>query len=412
MNKKSFGWLMFFLTFLLSGISVLGIIIAAKGAYGFGITMWQRVLWAAVFFSVPMVFGLIGATVAEAVREKNHVLRRCGSRLLSFALAIAAAGLLGGVSQYLYMKDWSVKKETNVEKSADIVLLIDCSTSMTECMDACRKAARGLVEEIDSDCAVQVIAFSTEIVGSTELLPLYGDGRRQVAEYIDGLDVVGATNFIDPLDMAMDTLTQSATGNATQTVILLTDGVGDLSREVKKRYLEAEIPVYSVSILEGEHVRYKDFAVQMRKDMTRFVQKSGGFDTVVYKDTVGNADLGSLADALKQAYHSTVLSVGSSRAMVFFGMTDFNLFRAILRLITLLAYAFLTTFIYFRRMMKSMLISVPVTAVVSFALICLFGRLSPSIGLSVSAVVFVLGYWTVFAVFRTVQPRADAARKR
>ncbi len=406
MGNRKFGWLMFAITLVCGAVGGGLYTWFAQSKLYWGVPTFGRIVVVALFFVLPLCLSALGAFVAQAIRRKSTSVRRVGSRLLSILLAVVASFIVGGLGQYLYMLDWSKKQNTTVDEAADIVLLIDCSTSMSDCFDTCLQAAVSLAEQIGEKCSVQAIAFSSDLVSKTELLPMDPTGREQLISYILSLHMVGGTDFDIPLQAAGATLEQSTTGNDIKAVIMLTDGISSVRRRTKEMYKDSEVPVYSISLVDPNALSLERWL------LTSFIKSTGGFDTEVPKDSMGNTDLSAVVAAFEKAYTSSLISGKTNNAIVTFGMYHFNFARAIIRLLTLAAYAVICQMVFFKRLDKSSLISIPAMTLLSFVIICLTGLGSYMVGLIGSTAAFVFIFWTVYALYNKVAATGYMARKR
>ncbi len=383
--KSRFGWLMFWLSLGLSAVSVLALHLFA---YSRGRISSDAMIFVVGFYlMIPFLFGLAGVCIAEAVYGKHHVVRKRGNRLISFAMAAVLGFGVGCGGQFLYSLEHneSVNREEGV---ADISLLFDCSTSMEECFDTAKEAAVKLVENCDADDRLQLIPFSHTVVEPTELVQMDAQGKEEMIAKIRSLQLISNTDFNAPLSYALDTLKN---GGA---VILMTDGQGNLLSRVKQSYYSTGIPVFSVSILESKYIS--------RKDMIDFVEHTGGFDTVVLKDSSGSVDYTALLAALDGAYASASSFTSAAGVCLTYGANELTMMRVLIRLFIFTAYAVLTTFAYYFYLSWKILLVNLGTGVLMTAAVTLTGLLSPALSLAVSGILFILLYWTAFTQYRLV----------
>ncbi len=411
MNGKKFGWLMFILTLGLGGISG-AIYVCLAEEMLWGTPVWGRVLVVGLFFVIPLCLSALGAFIAQAIRRRNFNVRSYGYRWLSIVLAVVAAGVLGCGSQYLYMQDFTVNtQKVETKKAVDIVLLFDCSqsmgSSMNNCMETSKEVAKDLVDSVDADCRMQLIAFSDRVLQNTQLFNMDAVGKADAKAIIDTFAVSGTTNFNLPLREAYATLTDSTLSAASQgkTVIMLTDAENSVDSSVRDLYVAAQIPVYTITITPQQD------SDQVSR-LADFANATGGFNTPVALGASLEDFSLDLENAFQQAYQSALSSVPNAFTIVSFGMEDFNVIRAIIRLLTLAIYALICQLVFFRRLDKAALISIPAMTLLSFGVICLTGLGSYLVGLIGSTAAFVLIFWTVYALYCKVLPRNDYVSKR
>ena len=257
-----------------------------------------QALYSALCLSVPLVVSLFVVTAVMTARSKKYVFKKVGSRPHSIVLAFVLASLLGCIGQVLYEFKPEEKKEDIVEKEEpvymsdmDMVLLMDSSTSMLVSIDSCKEAAKRLIDGMDENDRMQIIPFASVVLDITELLQLDSSGKQTLKNFIDNIDTVGMTNFDASLDVAYQTLT-SVDRDAGKAVILITDGAGSVSSNVKNEYKNDNIVVYSVSLGVDD----------IDSGLAKFIEDTGGENFSISKDANGDADVDEILDALKGAY--------------------------------------------------------------------------------------------------------------
>ena len=403
--KRSFDWLMFGLTLVLSGIASLAYIaFADKLAWGSG---FGTCLLVGGFFMIPFVLGLVGVVVAQWLRGRTRNIRYRGSRLISFLLATVGAFVFGTGMQALYMLDISGNKAAAETGPSDIMVLIDCSGSMDGCMGTCKEAAIALIEQMDAVNSAQLIPFCDVILdGGLDMTLMDDTGKSQMIACIEALQPNGGTSFDQALLTADAEFANSPSGNQNRAVIMITDCYGDVSAQIKDLYYNSKIPVYSVSIVDKGLI-YE----WMRAGYVDFIEKTGGFDVAIEKDASGNINLSELTDALTDAYSSIKLHVDTDEVIVFFGADQFTFFRALIRLITLIGYAVLTAYTYYQYFSVPSLIIHGVVGVASFALITVSGLIGSSLSLVIAFLLFTLLYWTAYTQYRKAASNPYGARK-
>ena len=139
-------------------------------------------------------------------------------------LAAAAGFLAGAGGQALYMISAFEKNP-----AMDMVLLLDGSGSMEDEKEGCDKAARALLDQMDENSRAQVVSFAATVLGNTDLLPMDETGKDTVTDFIRSIDVIGGTEFGQPLTFALNSLRENKEEQRAQAVILLSDGEGSAS---------------------------------------------------------------------------------------------------------------------------------------------------------------------------------------
>ena len=149
-------------------------------------------------------------------------------------LAAAAGFLAGAGGQALYMISAFEKNP-----AMDMVLLLDGSGSMEDEKEGCDKAARALLDQMDENSRAQVVSFAATVLGNTDLLPMDETERKDtVTDFIRSIDVIGGTEFGQPLTFALNSLRENKEEQRAQAVILLSDGEGPLPDSLKEEYIK------------------------------------------------------------------------------------------------------------------------------------------------------------------------------
>ena len=120
-----------------------------------------------------------------------------------------------------------------------MVLLLDGSGSMEDEKEGCDKAARALLDQMDENSRAQVVSFAATVLGNTDLLPMDETERKDtVTDFIRSIDVIGGTEFGQPLTFALNSLRENKEEQRAQAVILLSDGEGPLPDSLKEEYIK------------------------------------------------------------------------------------------------------------------------------------------------------------------------------
>lgn len=303
-KKWKFDWLMWAVSAVTSLIGVLPL----SMSFDNGTDTWgSRLLWMICFFAIPLVCGLAGVCFVEGIRAKKITVHRPFNRLSSFVIAIIGSLVLGGVGQVIY--DMGSKTVTTVG-TKDVVLLLDGSSSMNGYKEPCVDAACVLVDSLDEDCRVQVVSFAAKVLGETDFLYMDASGKSEVQRFMQNIDVTGGTNFDAALDVAMDTLEDNAQKDRGQAVILLTDGDGPLSDNVKKSYQSSDVKLYTIRITGN-------FSNSGASELLQLVQATGGFDTEVSVTGNGQVDADEMIEAFRNAFAGSQETESTDRLLLF-----------------------------------------------------------------------------------------------
>ena len=399
MKKTKFDWLMLGLS---AGCSLIGILLCL-GVYE---TMTYEdtvglIVWSGCVFTIPLLAGLIGVCIAEQIHRRNgiHVVKR-GHRFISFLLAIVLGMLLGGGGQALYML--RVDKHTEqVKENSCVSILMDGSTSMADCRDACINAAEQLIDSMDQGNAVQITLFASEVLDYTPLMYMDDAGKDQLKQFVRAMDTVGGTDFDAPLQQALDMLAAFPDLKSRKSVILLTDGKADISDEIQNSYLDEQISLHSICIqneADGEEPSLKN--------LKAFVNKSGGKYITLQKSENGTLDMNELLSALQYAYESPEKTVSMNSSLLVYGSEGMNILRFLLRLIVFAIYGLAVTFVYYHRVGVSDLIVSGVIAVL-MTIGAIFVERLDILGMIIFVMLSVLFYWCAFTSYYVVDRKQE-----
>ncbi|MCE4602753.1 MAG: VWA domain-containing protein [Desulfurococcales archaeon] len=170
---------------------------------------------------------------------------RAGSRLLlaleALTLALLLLALAGPSIEYKVVveEEASSKSEIQIPPRPGLILVIDVSGSMEGWkLDAVKRAASSMVEDLDPRIDVGLIAFNHAV--ETGVPPT--DDRAKMLSTIEGLTAGGGTVFSYPLTAALDWLYIYTQLGLPTAIVLLSDGlpadshlVPDLVEEIKSR---------------------------------------------------------------------------------------------------------------------------------------------------------------------------------
>lgn len=218
-------------------------------------------------------------------------------------LALACLFAVGCIGQWLY--SGREKNTQTVQNNADVVLLIDASGSMDgSTMLAAKDAACQFVDILNSKTRLQLISFAGCVLDDMGLVTMDSAGKASAKTFISNIDSTGATDFDAPLQCAIDSLNTNGRADAKPMVILMTDGQDLVSSSVQNQYFSSGVPVYTVQIT----------AYSGDRDLIRFSQQSGGFDTQIDPAAV---DASQLLDGFRKALDDTVsVSYGEEKLLL------------------------------------------------------------------------------------------------
>lgn len=300
---------------------------------------WGRILWSGLFFSVPFAGSLLGSFLAETIQSHRFTVLRRRGRIMTLLIAAAAGFATGAAGQALYMISPSEK-----QADVDMVLLLDGSGSMEEKKEGCVTAAEALIGQMDENSRVQVASFAAAVLGNTDLLPMDEAGKQEVSEFIAGIDVIGGTEFGQPLSFALESLTSQQGEERKQAVILLSDGEGPLPDSLEKDYIDQGLVLYTIRIDSGSE------ETEDTKKLIRMAEATGGFDTLIAADENGAVDTEELTEAFASAFAATKELSAGDQMIVYGKPGDLPLIRFLIRTLVFAVYAVLAGAIYYRRL--------------------------------------------------------------
>lgn len=388
--KKGYDRLVWILTFLCGGIGC-----------GFCLMILRRtaedtmgkILWSGLFFSVPLLASLLGCYLAEVIQRRRFTVLRKRGRVLTLIFAAAAGFLVGAGGQAVYMI-------SPYEKNADVdlALLLDGSGSMEDKKAGCEEAARALLEQMDESSRVQVVSFAAAVLGNTELLPMDEDGKRTVTDFIRSVDVIGGTEFGQPLSFALGSLAGSREEGRTQAVLLLSDGEGTFPAALENEYLAQDLILYTIRI---------DTGTEETEDTRRLIsmaQATGGFDILVPADENGQVDTGALTEAFSQVF-SASRGIGMGEDMIVYGGAgSLPALHVLIRTGVFILYALLVGLIYYRSLRRRQLQGNLAAGALLSVLITILGQL----GLDSPVLSSVLFCVLIFCAYTTYDDDREA----
>lgn len=359
--KQRFDRLALALTLLFSAAGCLLCVLAEEGLAG---DAWGKILWTGMFFALPFVGSLLGSFLAEALQSRRFTVLRRRGRILTLVLAAVTGLLAGGGGQALYMLS-----PLETQKAVDMVLLLDGSGSMEEKKENCDEAAEALLAQMDENSRAQVVSFAAAVLGNTELLPMDDAGKETLTDFIRDIDVIGGTEFGQPLSFARNTLEEHREEGRTQAVVLLSDGEGALPDSLETDYKDAGLVLYTIRIDSGTE------ETEETKKLIRMAEGTGGFDTLIPVDADGRAETGDLTEAFSQVFEATRDFGLGSQMIVYGGIPSLFVLRFLIRTLVFGLYAVMVGAIYYRRMSAGQLLGNLASGAALAVLVTLCGQL-------------------------------------
>jgi Ca-activated chloride channel family protein len=208
---------------------------------------------------------------------------------------------IGSGSQEAIMEmGFSVKsgyKPTQTGKPVNLVFVLDKSGSMSfERIDILKHAMRKMVEELRPEDKVSVVVFDTK---ATVAYPFAPANKDRIKDVVYAVQADGGTSIYEGLKMGYKDLKKAFDPNATNRVILLTDGYGskpvDDVLALSQSYFQKGISVSTIGIGAGYNHNL----------LTLLSQYSGG----MAHQAIDNL---ALTDAFKKEFQSLMYPLASN----------------------------------------------------------------------------------------------------
>lgn len=382
--KGKFDRWMLALTFLLSGAGCA----ACAWLYGrMAQDDWGKILWTGLFFCIPFVVSLLGSFLAEGIHRRNFVIFRRGNRAITLIAAALTGFAVGAGGQFLYMLP-----PMENHSAVDMVLLLDGSGSMQGKKEPCVQATEALLEQMDEQSRAQAVAFASCVLGNTELLPLDEEGRETLIKFVEGTDIIGGTEFGQPLTFALNSLEEKKETGRIQAVILLSDGEGPFQETLEEEYKEKDVVLYTIRMDAGEQ------ETETARQLVQFAQKTGGFDTKIPVDEKGQISTDELTKAFRQAF-SAAKEFGMGEGMLVFGKIKGSfLLRFLIRALIFSVCGILVGAVYYRRLNKEQAIGNAAAGLVLCVLVTVLGQIGVG-SLSASCVLFCVFIFSAYTTY-------------
>ena len=276
--------------------------------------------------------------------------------------------------------------------AVDMVLLLDGSGSMQGKKEPCVQATEALLEQMDEQSRAQAVAFASCVLGNTELLPLDEEGRETLIKFVEGTDIIGGTEFGQPLTFALNSLEEKKETGRIQAVILLSDGEGPFPETLEEEYKEKDVVLYTIRMDAGEQ------ETETARQLVQFAQKTGGFDTKIPVDEKGQISTDELTKAFRQAF-SAAKEFGMGEGMLVFGKIKGSfLLRFLIRALIFSVCGILVGAVYYRRLNKEQAIGNAAAGLVLCVLVTVLGQIGVG-SLSASCVLFCVFIFSAYTTY-------------
>lgn len=313
----------------------------------------------ALFFVVPLIFAWIGMRISLMLnRSRFEITGKVGS-VRTLLIALVGCILLAFVTQTLYALELRNEEEVipgsddELYKGTHIVLLMDSSDSMWADSVACEEAAIALINGLDETSSLQFIAFATNVMDRnvSDFLQLTASNKKVLTDFIKyDVFAAGGTDFNEPLERALDTLSAHRDPDYRPVILMLTDGYASIDDSVASRIKnDTELSLYTVRITDDAPGSAVD---DMIKELLALADK----DFTIPHSASGSVDVNDVLNAFRTAIsHSsdpvikihTKLGFGGDRLFSF--GDPVSLLRVIVVIIAFIGYGILVTLAYYGR---------------------------------------------------------------
>ncbi len=369
MRKLRFDWLMCILTMLFSSVAI-AVCVATR-------EQWvtddaSEMAWSAMMLTLPIVFSLIGVTVAEAIHSTSYVIKKKGSRVLSFICAIIVSVLLGVCGQGFFNVLVGGSFETSVipaeeeesevyeEVDADAVILLDYSHGMYESIEEYPQTVKALLDDMNEDNNIQLITYANEVFEKTDMGKLSKADKENIEDSLENIFHTGGSNsFNEAMRMAVEALVNEGEDNK-RAIILIGDEEKEIDEDIKEEIRRNRIYLYTVTLYGT------------KGDVVDFAKKSGGFN-LEYKGK--RTDFEELINSLQLKNYTVTIEVKPEEVeenyvedettSIIFGNENVGVLKFLVRLFMLLLYAFMATGVIYYSVSGRALISAAITAVLA-----------------------------------------------
>jgi len=295
----------------------------------FGNTVAMRIVWVGLFFALIALGGAIGLHLYLTFTQKYEVSRRPGW-VIFLLVAILVTGGLGSGGQYLFMMD--IEEHRDVEGCADIVMLLDCSGSMSTIEEGRASASATFIDYLNENIRLQVVPFGSTIFtyNTSALLEMNDANKDAQKALISSLVSAGRTDFEEPLEFAYDSLMDNEREDAAKVVVILSDAEGDIPKELAQKYEDSDIRVFSLRF------DFNQGASTAVGDFIDFVERTDGFDIPIDADSQDGVDEIALEAAFETVFEASVDYVSSMNSNLLVCAEDsVSFWQHVIRFVTL-----------------------------------------------------------------------------
>ena len=225
-------------------MTIVCLVVVSAVSFGIAFLMKDRVrsVWEmGLTFAAPFTALMISALLVEY--KTNRMTPACSrkAQVCFAAVTILVAFVFGCLAEVLHQP---VVIE-HVEPEYDYVIVLDKSGSMvfTDLDQPCKKALHTMIDDMEDECRVGIVAFGDSIMGTNEVRPLDEVQRKAIHDIIDidipittetdGYQYGPGTDFSTAMNATMALINHLPERTRTVRVILVTDGdeavIGDFS---------------------------------------------------------------------------------------------------------------------------------------------------------------------------------------
>lgn len=347
--KKKFGFLMWMLSAAVTA-AVFSLWIMINPIQHVD-TVLSGVLYSIAYFASFLLCGFGAVRLAIWIGRKKYQVNTAGmgKRLVAVLVMVA---MLGGIGQLLYsIEKQKYTKEIIIDdtlKGLHLAVLMDVSGSMKEEREGCVEAVCELIEGMDEANSMQFIAFSGTVTdrGESAFLPLTAANKITLQDMVRSINMVGGTNFDEPLDKAIATLQDNMDPDYSSLIIMVTDGDAPIDSRIANVLTDPDsgIELFTLRITDGSSSVSAD--VQAMIDMA-------AMDFPIVQQADGTVDVTAVQDAFREAlnYQRVIEEehekLGLGKTLVFSTMDKTLWWRPVIQVVVLALYALLVSVAYY-----------------------------------------------------------------
>lgn len=264
---------------------------------------WPAGSWCLPLCGLPVLVGAL-ALSGDLLRAADRVLLSVQSRLVLIPTTVTDRN--GAHMQNLTAADFSVFDNSEPqeilsfareEAPVSLALVMDLSGSMRGKMPYAVDAVRAITDIAEEDDEAFLLTFAdlpTISVEPTREL-------RTIPQSLRFVEPEGATALIDAVYLALDKVRK--TSNPRKAVVVISDGGDNHSRysarDLKRRAVEADAQIYSISIHEQARSREERAGVYLLEDLAAL---TGGLHFTIRDRSELPQVAQKLAEAMKNVY--------------------------------------------------------------------------------------------------------------